>query len=336
MFPKTFIDKTECLESLVGIRTGCSVDAQHPFWIEDIEGVDVKKLSSMTKASNPSGKDFANQLINNAARQMMGDVELLLNNGYRLNNIVNDMCSTCSLIPTYVVNSGIVVKSVVASRFLTMKITKLTILANITGSKQFVIDDGDSPQYFSVDLVAGTLMPVIMNYSTTKKSVKIQFTDPTVPLGQIVCSSSSGCGCGGSITSNNPVHIKGIVAGVEGSTQYGFLPCVGITCSYDSLVCSMINHAPNIFGLTMLYKVGELYFDNKRVADRNNDAVAFNEEVPPQNEFRKNYQKLYWAKMKGTGDVFGVNKIMNDFLKTNRADKCVLCEAKQMTAYATG
>jgi len=336
MFPKTFIDKTECLESLVGIRTGCSVDEQHPFWIEDLEGVDIKKLSSMAKASNPSGKDFARQLINNASRQMIGDVELLLNNGYRLNNIVNDMCSTCSLIPTYVVNTGIVIKSVVASKYMTMKITKLTVLANVTGTRQIVIDDSDTPQYFSVDLVAGVLMPITLNYTTTKKSVKVQFTDVTVPLGQIVCSSNSGCGCGGSPTSNMPVHIKGLVAGVESSTQYGFLPCVGVTCSYESLVCSLIKQAPNIFGLTLLYKVGELYFDNKRVADRNNDAVAFNEESPPTNEFKKNYQHLYWAKLKRTKDTFGINKIINDFLRTNRTDKCVLCDAKILTAYVTG
>ena len=107
MFPKSFVDKTECLQSLVGVRTGCTVDKQYPFWIEDIEGVDVKKLASMSKASNPNGKDFGNQLINNAARQMLGDVELLLNNGYKMKNIVGDMCSTCTLVASYTLNTAL-------------------------------------------------------------------------------------------------------------------------------------------------------------------------------------------------------------------------------------
>lgn len=334
MFPTTFIDKTECLQSLVGIRTTCTVDEQHPFWIEDIEGVDVKKLSGLAKSSNPTGKDFANQLINNAARQMLGDVELLLNNGYKLNNIVGDMCSTCTLLPTYVVNTGIVVKSAIATNFQILRLSKLTILANVTGEKQLTIDDGVTPRYYSVELTAGMLVPVLLNYSTTAKSFKIFFTDPTVPLGQIVCTTPTSCGCGGSSTSNAPVNIRGLSAGIETSKQYGFLPCVAVDCSYDLLVCNLLNQAPNIFGLTLLYKVGELYYDNKKVLSRNNDELAFNDDE--QGEQKKNYARLYWAKMKGTGDMGGIKNIVNDYLKTYRADKCVICESKIKTAYVTG
>lgn len=334
MFPKSFADKTECLASLVGVRTGCTVDKQHPYWIEDIEGVDVSKLAKMTKGSNPSGKDFASQLINNAARQMMGNLELLLNNGYRLNNIVGDMCSTCTLLPTYTANTGIIVKSVIATRFQIMRITRLTILSNVTGTKEVTIDDGVTPFTFDVDLVAGDLMPVILDYSTTEKQVKIFFTDITVPLGQITCPTNSSCGCGGSPTSNTPVSFAGLTAGIEGTTQYGFLPCVAIDCSYDSLVCNLIKQTPNIFGLAMLYKVGELYYDNKNVSDRNNDSVSFNEDE--QGEQKKNYARLYWANMKGTNGMPGINKIINEYLKTNRSDRCVICDSKIMTAYATG
>jgi hypothetical protein len=336
MFPKTFVDKTECLQSLVGVRTHCSVEDQYPFWIEDIAGVDVKKLASMAKASNPSGKDFANQLINTAARLMMGDLELMLNNGYKMQNIVGDMCSTCTLLANYTVNTGIVIKSAVSSSFQIMRISKLVILTNHTGTKELVIDDGVAPQTFNIDLVAGDLMPVLFDYSTTQKSVKVYFTDPTVALGQVTCQTTSSCGCGGSTTSHNPVHIKGLAAGIETTNQYGFLPCVAIDCSYDALVCGLIKQTPNIFGAAMLFKVGELYHDNKLVSDRNNDAVAFNDQDEPKEEKNKNYGRLYWAKMKGTNGMSSITKIVNDYLKTKRADRCVICEAKIMTAYATG
>lgn len=334
MFPKTFVDKVECLESLVGIRTGCSVEKQYPFWIEDIEGVDVRKLASMTKASNPHGKDFAAQLINNSARQMMGDLELLLNNGYKIQNIVGDMCSSCTLLPNYTANTGIIIKSVIASKFLFLRITKLTVLANVTAEKQITIDDGVTPKYYTVNLVAGTLMPVVLDYSTTQKTVRVFFTDITVPLGQITCTTTTNCGCGGSATSNDPVSIAGLVAGVETSTQYGFLPCVAVDCSYDSLVCNLIQQTPNIFGLAMLYKVGELYYDNKKVADRSNDAVSFNDEA--QEEQKKNYARLYLGKIKGVSGMSSIAKLVNDYLKTYRADKCVICEAKIKTGYVTG
>ena len=334
MFPTSFVDKTECLQSLVGVRTGCTVDKQYPFWIEDIEGVDVKKLSSMAKSSNPNGKDVAAQMINNAARQMMGDIEVLVNNGYRMRNIVGDMCSTCSLLPNYTAAGGIIVKNVVATKYAVMRITRLTILANYTGEKQVTIDDGVEPKYYSVNLVAGVLMPVKLEYSTTEKSVKIFFTDNTVPVGQITCQTASSCGCGGSKDSNNPVNISGLLGGIAVSTQYGFLPCVAVDCSYDTLVCNLIQQTPNIFGLALLYKVGELYYDNKRVSDRNNDAVSFNDD--PQEEQKKNYARLYWAKMKGSSGMQGINKIISDYLRTAKSDRCVICEVKISTGYTTG
>lgn len=334
MFPTTYTDQLTCLQTLMGVRTGCAVDKDYPFWIEDIEGVDVTKLAKMAKGSNPSGKDFAKQLINTGARQMLGDIEMLIRDGYRLNNIVGDMCSTCTLMPTYAVNSGIILKSTIASKFQIMRITDLTILTNVTGTRTLKLDDGKSVQTLDVQLTSGLLMPVKLSYQTIQKSVKISFTDPTVGVGQIICATPSSCGCGGSQKSNTPVTISGLVAGIETTTQYGFLPCVAIDCSYDTLVCNLINQLPNILGLTLFYKVASLYYDNMNVSDRNNDAVSFNNE--DEKERPKNYSTLYWAKMKGTKDVPGLNKMIGDYLKTNRSDKCVLCDSKAVTAYVTG
>lgn len=334
MFPTTLSTKTQCLEALVGVRSSCSSDTEFPYWIEDIEGVDVRKLATLAKASNPSGRDFASQLINNAARQMLGDLELLLNNGYKLKEVIGDVCSTCSLLPSYTQGGGVKIKPVLVTKFSILKISRLTILANITDTKQITIDDGVTPQYFDVDLVAGTLMPVTLNYQTKEREVKIFFTDPTVPVGAISCSSNTSCGCGGSTTSNNPVIMSGLLNGVDNSVQYGFLPCVSLNCSYDSLVCNLVNQVPNVLGLALLYKVGELYYDNKDVSDRNTEAVTYNDN--PQEEKKKNYGRLYWAKMKGTADMSSIKKVVNDYLKTYRSDKCIICESKVQTGYAAG
>jgi len=334
MFPTTFIDKTQCLQSLVGIRSQCEVEDQYPFWIEDVQGLDVKKLSSMTKASNPSGKDFGNQLINTAARMMLSDIEFLMNNGYKMNGSIGDVCSSCVLSPVYTANAGIIVKPSIASRYKTLKISKLVILADVTGTYELYFDDGDTVQNFDVAIQAGVLMPLKMTYTTSQKSVKIGFTDISVGLGQISCQTGASCGCGGSATANNPVSLSGHIAGVEGSTQYGFIPCVSIGCSYDAVVCDMIHQAENTFGLAMVYKIGELYYENKNQADRNNDTVSFNDE--PQIETKSTYGKRYKESLTGTGDMMGLRSIVNTYLKNNRSDKCIICESKIQTAYATG
>lgn len=334
MFPTSFVDKVNCMQSLMGIRTQCLPGEQYPFWIEDIEGVDVKNLAALAKATNTNGKDFGKQLINNAARQMMGDIETLLNNGYKMNAIAGDMCSACTFITSYTANSGIVVKSNVGTSYGILHITSLNVLTNVTGTRTMKIDDGVDPKLYDVELIAGTMMPLSLNYSTTQKFVKITFTDITVGLGHITCATQSSCGCGGSSTSHNPVKIAGLVAGIETTSQFGFLPCASVTCSYDSLVCHLIKQTPNIFGLALLYKTGELYYDILKVSTRNNEAVSFNEE--DKEEQKKNYARLYWAKIKGTSGVTGINTLIGHYLKTNRGDKCVTCESKVRTAYVTG
>lgn len=334
MFPLSSFDKTECLESLIGIRTGCTVDKEYPFFIEDIEGVDVPKLSKLAKASNLNGKDFAKQLINSASRELLADIELMLNDGYQLKAVAGDMCSNCNLLPTYTVNSGIVIKPNMISRFKNIHITRLSILINRSGAQNFILDDGITPKLYTANFTAGMVVPVNMNYWTGEKSVKLTFEDPTIGLGRVSCSTESGCGCGGSKTAVYPFTFSGVLNGNEVSTQYGFLACAAITCSYDSLVCNLIKLTPNVFGQTLMFKVGEKYYLHKAASDRNNEAASFNEEE--KSEFVRNYGALYSARMYGKSDRQAVRNLINDYLKNNKNDSCITCESKMHTAYVTG
>lgn len=334
MLPISEFDKIECLESLVGIRSQCAVDASYPFWIEDIEGVEVKKLAMIAKASNGSGKDFGNQLINSAAREMMGHLELLMNNGYKLKEVAADMCSSCSLLPSYTANGGIIVKSVLPSNFKELKLTKLVSMTNVTGDHQITIDDGVLPKYYTGSFTSGVLQTFNINYTTREKSVRVYFTDPLVPGGLVSCPTSSSCGCGKSNNSDNVIVVTGLAGGLESSTQIGFIPCASITCSTDLLVCNLIKQLPNIFGLTLFYKVGEKYLLHKAASERNNEAVSYNEEEP--SELVRNYSRLYTSLLYGTVSQSGVKKVINDFLSQKRSDSCVMCESKIKTAYVTG
>lgn len=334
MLPISSVDQVQCLQSLMGIRTGCSVEKNYPFWIEDIEGVDIPKLAKISKGSNGTGKDFANQLINSAAREMLADIETMLNNGFKLKEMVGDICSACSILPVYTANSGIKVTSAIASRFKTLRITKLSMMINQSGPFQIVIDDGKNPVYYTPTFVAGVLTPVNIDYVTPEKSVTIYFSDNTVGLGQVSCATPSSCGCGKSSISDNPVTVTGIVGGVDTTTQYGFLPCAAIGCSYDTLVCSLIKQTPNIFGITLFYKTGEKYYLHKFASERNNDSASYNEEEKP--ELIRNYTKLYKESIYGTAARIGLKKVVNDYLKDHNKDRCVVCDAKVMTAYAVG
>lgn len=333
MFPQSDTDRTECLETLVGIRTGCSVDERKPFWIEDIEGVDINVLGTIAKGTNHSGKDFGRQLINSAAREFLGDIELLVNNGYGLKEIAADVCSTNALLTSYTPNAGIVVKSNIYSRFKTLKITRLQVLTNTTGPRIIRFDDGLTTTDYPVTLTAGTIIPMDFNYTTEQPQVIIKFTDPTVGVGKVAVTKS-GCGCSGSKVNGGDVLFSGIVGSVESTSQYGFLPCAAITCSYDALICNMVKLTPNIFGLTLFYKVGEKFFLHKAQSQRNNDVVSFNEGEP--SELVRNYGALYVSKLYGKTDRKAVKHVISDYLKRNARDNCVICNSKSRVAAITG
>lgn len=332
MYPK-FATKIECLESFIGIRSHCATDKDYAFYLEDIEGVDIKALAAMAKASDMTGEAFGKFLVNSAAREMMGDIELLLNNGYRMKEVIQDTCSTCSLAAIYTANTGIVIKSNTISRFGIMRITKMSILVNRTGELQFKIDDGVDPKTFTANFVAGVVMPVVLEYTTTQQEVRVTFVDITVGLGKVQCQTQTSCGCGSS-SAGQPVTLSGLSAGIATTNQYGFLPCMQVTCSYDTLICRMAKTTPNIFGLTLLYKTGEKYFLHKAASERNNATVSFNEEE--KSELVRNYGRLYWAKMNGGTDRRGVKNVLNNYLKDCRSDKCIICENKIGTSYVTG
>jgi hypothetical protein len=335
MYPKISNEITNCLQGLVGIRTECTYSALNapPFFIEDIEGMDIKRMAALARGSSMKGADWGRWIINSAARQMMGDIELLMSGGYNLKNIVGDSCSKCTLVPAYTAGAGVVVRSSVQSNYQMFSINKLEILIDRAGNQEFNLDDGVTVVKKTANFIPNTIIPVLLNYSTDQKAVKIYFTDPTIGVGQVICPTNSSCGCG-STNPNTIFSVGGLVAGVPSAAQYGFIPCAGVTCSYSSLVCKLINQAPNIFGLTLLYKVGDIAFVAKNQSGRNNEDASYNE--TQDTELQRNFGQLYWAKMKGTGGVKGIKNIINDYLARNARDGCVSCDAKVYTSYAIG
>lgn len=337
MYPKNpLCDQVECLETLLGMRTLCTQPEEEcaPFFLEDIEGIDINALSKFAKGTNLSGADMGKQIINSAAREMLGDIELLVLNGYSMQNIAGELCSSCNLLPVYTPGGGITVQTNIPSPYQELHITKLNVLANDTGAHVIVIDDGVAVKNYNVNLVAGIISPVLMNYRTMERKIKISLADNTVGMGQITCATQSGCGCGSSSKAGLPVIINGLLAGNDNTTQYGFLPCATVTCSYNALICNMIKYAPNIFGLTLLYKAGEKAYAHRGASDRNNSQVSFNDEEKV--EEGKNYGKLYWAKMQGSTNRKGVKAIISDFLSKQKRDKCIVCEARIISGYVTG
>lgn len=327
-----------CLEKLIGVRGTCTENVNcPPFFIDDIEGIDMVALSNYATGLNMTGEAYAKSLINTSARLMAADLQSLIAGGYSLLDALGELCSACTFTASYQVSGGVKVTRSIASQFAVIRITKVEVLANTTGLQVLVFNDGKEERKFPFTAMGATQTAVLsLDYVTSQPSVKISLEDKTVPMGLIVCEkSTSGCGCGGgSAPVNTPVQFSGMVAGMDSANGYGFKVCASLSCSTDVLTCSLINQTPNLFGLTLLYRVGMQYFGSALFSTRVNRTTLVNgEEISIS--MQQYYEGLYRERLAGSTKVKGLKEVISNYLGRTK-DKCIKCEAVVVASYAVG
>jgi hypothetical protein len=329
--------ETKCLESLVGIKSLCPDSANcAPYFIDDLEGIDMVGLANYANSVQITGEQYAKDLINTSARLMLGDLQGLISAGYSLADGLGELCSTCTFVPVYQVAGGVKVTRTVASKYAVMKISKIEVLANVSGLQYLVINDGQTVKSFPFTaLGANTVVPLALNYETKQPSVKIYLQDATVAVGQVLCSKTSGCGCsGGSAPVDTPVQFSGLIQQMDSGLQYGFKVCANVSCSTEILTCSLMEQTPNLFGLTLLYRVGLQYFGNAPFASRINKTVLRNNEELSLS-MQQYYEGLYRERLAGSTKVKGVKEVISTYLKRSK-DRCISCQPIVGVSYAGG
>lgn len=329
-------ERSNCLSSLIGVLSDPCVDplSAPPFYVEQIDGVDIAKLTQLATSSDLSGKAYAERLIKAATMEMMGDLELLINNGYSLQETVGEVCSNCEFTDIYVPGGGIKIFNAGLSAYSQIRITNLKVKANATGDHVLRIDDGVTQKNYPITLQAGIIMPLVLDYVTQQKTVKVGIVDQTVGLAQISCPVKTSCGCGLSSTAQSIIRYTGTIGGMDASQQYGFIGCANIGCSNDILTCELIRQAPNLFGLTLLYKVGEKINNGSKLTLRNNRVAAQSDDIKDTETFR--YMGLYRKRMYGTTNERGIRNVVNEYLQKRSGDSCIKCGGLVKTGYATG
>lgn len=333
MLPNKTCDSITCLESLVKVRADCTDDCA-PFYVEDIEGVDSARLSELATVNSPSGKTFGSDLVSISAREMLADIELLIGNGYSLKPTFGELCSACTFLTTYTANTRVKVKNLVATSYSILHIHTLQILTNYTGTAGLIVDDG-TPTSYSVELENGIISTATLEYSTTAKTVMIYFQDTSIGLAQINCKTSSGCGCGEASNkgATQTINYSGMIGLAAAPFQYGFLVCASVACSSDLMVCDLIRQTPNIFAMTLLYKVGAKYYSDARLSVRNNRTAGQDEEK--KIDMQEYYAALYKQRLYGSKTTKSIYSMVSGYLK-QRNDKCVICEGNVKQGWAIG
>ena len=332
-----------CLDNLVGLRSLCAgLTAQPLYYLDDVEGMDASRLADLASAQQGSGAKLFNQLLDSAIRIMLGDIESLIPSNYKItNNQLVNLCSSCNwsgfFTSASVLGSGIVIKNESGSRYSQLLIPGLRVRINNTGSFSFKITDGIITRTITNDFLAGQEVTFTgLNFLTKQKTVKIYFEDSAVQLGQIICPPNSSCGCGGvATTEQTDLKITGYHLGGETEVQYGILACAMITCSSDDIICSLVQSAPRLFGLTLLQLVASKAFATNATSQRVNRTASFEqEEKKSESDVFYGYYRERLAG-KPSKNILGVSQAISNNLSLIK-DKCIVCNTGYGVAWAAG
>jgi hypothetical protein len=328
-----------CFAGLLGINGTCTVPEIDPvMMINQIPSVNIDSLALLAGTDYPTGQAFGVELIESASRFVSTDVGSIYDAAYKVVPSLVNGCSACS----YSTNSGsgnelgIMVKNVNSSSMARLIISSLLMKTSASGTYNVVINDGATTATFEHVFTSGVEYELkhidgTPLFSTRQKSVRIYMLE-TVSMPRLSCPGGSGCGCSGKVAHQSDLVFTGTSGGSEAQQAFGFLPCAYIGCNSDDLLCSIAKQAPSMVALAMLYKVGELYFQYRRLTTRNTSMNSTNPEELYRDE--RHWGKLYTEKLNGL-KTRGLKDVVNDILRQSK-DACITCDAKWQTAYATG
>lgn len=325
----------QCFSNLVGIRGTCQA-YNTAFWLDEVPGIDLNKLSNIAEAATGTGEKLGEKLIGSAARFMAADVEAIYDAQYKVQNQLVGGCSLCTFTGTYSagIGKGVLIKNNAISSFSSILLSKLTVKINSTGEFNIIITDDETSKTITFDFTAGYEYEFTnINYKTKKKQVKVYFQENTVLQSVLSCPrSGSGCGCSGGSATVSDLQFTGLSGGAVSQTSYGFQPCASIVCEADDLLCFVATSAPRMIGMALLYKAAELYYETRSQTGRMNKVAGTDvEETRKQAE---RYGVLYREKLNGEG-TRGVKDLVFTTLQQTK-DVCVVCNSLNGTAWASG
>jgi hypothetical protein len=331
-----------CLNNLVGIKSLCTSTSPQPlFYLDDIEGMTIDRLSQLATARDGSGAALFTSLKDSAIRLMLADIDSVIPSNYRIKPELASICSSCTFSGFFsnatAQGTGIIVKNMSNSRFTSLIIDSLKVKVSTTGTFTLVINAGTDTKQITQDFIDGEELTLTnIGFETQEKQVNIYFTDPTVKMNAVTCPTGSTCGCGGAPkTLATDIIVAGYVNGLESATQYGLLPCVKIRCSYDGIICDLVQSSPRLFGLALLYLIASKAFEENVMSQRVNRTASFGQDE--KQSMSDYYSGLYRDRFTGkpAKGILGIASAVNTNLKTIK-DKCVTCDNPNTIAWAVG
>lgn len=320
-----------CLTRSLQIKNLCEDSTCEQFYLNDFVDISVKELADLAKSEELSGKVYGEQLIRSAGIKVMMSLQTMVPDYFALNKSIKTVCSTCSFMSlTQSGLTGITIRNLVNSTSSRTTLTSIKIKSATIGQHFLIVDDGAIKVEYPVTLTGLEQEIIINDYTSLSKNIRLYFNDSTVQLYAINCPTTSGCGCGGQKQQQNDFVIEGLYNGNASTTQYGFLPCVTTTCSYDHVICELARTNKSLIAYAMALQIGIAFYDRKIETTRLNETSLLGADINTLKEYRnmlaQKYDETIYGRLDGYGKPqrSGLKDIISSTISTT-PDRCIRC-----------
>lgn len=327
------IKDLSCLENLIGIKTECdNIPSTSGYFIHNIEGVSLNFGDKISDPEYISGFNFLKTQRTFAANLVYDELGKSMVNWLRPQTVL-ESAAYCQYTSGVFNGPGASTKGILIkyntnylntrrrSRYSAIVIPSVQIYSNTDTTINLKIKDGTLPEveYDAIQLSAGQITNVVLNYVATFESVYIYFDQTAIVTGTTDCSSGCySCGTSGKKPYSQFLTVTGYDGSSETANQLnGIIPTVNVECNIGKVICA---HSSN-FGLAMLYKMGFVLYNQLAYTKRLNRYTIYTKQGDAIDRAQY-FDHLYLQQMDTT------TKSMFNQLKKVK-DECLQCNTTQ-------
>lgn len=314
---------TSCLEKLIGIQTECeTLNSESGYYIHNIAGINLQFGNNVADVEYTGGLAFLKEQRRFAASLLWDEFKKFAFPLMRQQTTL-EHTEFCSFKQGDFMAAGTGERGVKFTKYNRgnkyggIVIPSVKIYSNTTQLVTLKLKDGTLPvvSYANIQLTAGTITTVLLNYTATFEEVYIYFDQNGISVGNADCSSGcSSCGSSPKSFSSYGTYI-GYNGAVETSgTNFGIMPTVNIECDLNKILCA---YSDNL-ALPLLYKLGSVLYEKLKFSKRLNRYTLYDSKTVEQQVGY--FDELYRQQM-----AIEIQSIFHSLKKEN--NECLQCNS---------
>jgi hypothetical protein len=277
-----------CLENFIGVK--CFTPSKSGFWINDLEGLNLRYASDIADSDHISGLEFLKSKIEFATSLVLSEISSYSLPYFRINSIIDQIETgefTTTYLPFVASDRGLKLKTK-QSRLIRIRVNSIQVMiqqGNFSHSVE--ITDGTNVTSYPFTTDSNGFAELFPDYFSNTNELLVTMNNTAINVND--SDVKKGCGC--SSKSSHYLNSNGWNGANNSNSTYGLKVKANSECSIDELGCIL---APKL-ALPILYKSGLEIIKEAITSDRLNSMTLLDSEKTEFlfDMFSKEYDKHF-------------------------------------------